>query len=65
MAPTVVASAHKQHCSPQLYQDLGFEVHPKFEDIRTDIIQSIVLKIKIDYWLFVKVFKKLLLSIAL
>lgn len=43
-APTVVAAAHKTALyAAKIYQDLGYEVYPKFEEKRTDIIQSIVL----------------------
>lgn len=44
MAPTVVASALKGavFCS-KVYEDLGFEVCPKWNDERSDIIQSVKL----------------------
>lgn len=44
LAPSVVASALKTAIfAAKLYQDLGYEVIPGFDEKRTDIIQSIVL----------------------
>lgn len=44
MAPTVVASAHKTALfASKVYEDLGYEVVPGFNEKRTDIIQSIIL----------------------
>lgn len=44
MAPTVVASALKTALfAAKLYQDLGYEVFPRYEEKRADIIQSIIL----------------------